>query len=753
MAIPHFRGTFVSAGTSPLSAAAYNHRTAMTDHSLGQRYAYKADDDLVYSDVAIPAGAPDWLVLLSQSGTPAQQSAKLWNFVIEQERQICAQTARKVIIALPIELDRAQNIALVRDYVSGELTARGYVVDWVFHDKPGNPHVHIMHTLRPLTAAGFGPKRIAVLDETGVPRRGNGNKIVYRQFIGNASTLVDLRTAWAATVSHHLAKAGRDIVLDLRSYKARGIKLTATTHIGPAGTAFQRSELESSAVRASIDAKSLAAGELERDPGRIIELVSSQKSVFDQRDIAGALHTFLDDEVTFTRAYQRALAHPSLVVLAAATRDPAGPLETPAKLATAGMIALEQRMADRASSLARGSAHALAKAAVIRAVLTSSVTLTDEQEAAVYHVTARQDLAAIVGYAGAGKSTLLSVANTAWTGDGRIVAGAALAGKAARELQMASGIPSRTIASWTMAWSRGRDQLTAGHVFVLDEAGMVSSRDMAAIMAEVTRAGAKLVLVGDPEQLQPIGAGGAFRALVAQCGAFELAGVRRQKAEWARAATVAFQRGQVDNALSAYATHGAIVFKPDRLSAATSLVEAYLERLAGRTDQAAVSAQIALAHRNDDVLALNTALHERRAALGHLGSDTTIATTNGSRSMAAGDRILFLKNASLPAANGGGDCHVTNGTLGSILEIAMGGDGPVITVATDEGTTVVVDTQAYPDIDLGYATTIHKAQGATVDRAFVLTSSTMDKHLAYFALSRHREGVTLFVPQSEIAIQ
>ena len=163
-----------------------------------------------------------------------------------------------------------------------------------------------------------------------------------------------------------------------------------------------------------------------------------------------------------------------------------------------------------------------------------------------------------------------------------------------------------------------------------------------------------------------------------------------------------------------------------------------------------------LAHRNDDILALNTVIHERRAEAGLLGPDVAVTTTNGDRTMAAGDRLLFLKNADLVTASGQ-TAPVSNSDLGTILSVKDGipvkdgGTGPVLTVAIDGGKTVTFDAKSYPDFDLGYATTIHKSQGETVDRVIVLASSSMDKSLAYVAMSRHRDEVKVFVPQSEIA--
>ena len=153
-------------------------------------------------------------------------------------------------------------------------------------------------------------------------------------------------------------------------------------------------------------------------------------------------------------------------------------------------------------------------------------------------------LTTVVGLAGTGKSTLLAAANRGWRSAGCTVHGAALAGIATRGLQSASGIPSRTVASWLAAWAAGTHRLSAGDVFVLDEAGMVGTSDMARIVAEVERAGAKLVVVGDPEQLQPIAAGAPFRAIADTVGHVTFSDIRRQADPAMRAATEAFARGR-----------------------------------------------------------------------------------------------------------------------------------------------------------------------------------------------------------------
>ncbi|MFK0385803.1 AAA family ATPase [Agrobacterium sp. NPDC090273] len=144
--------------------------------------------------------------------------------------------------------------------------------------------------------------------------------------------------------------------------------------------------------------------------------------------------------------------------------------------------------------------------------------LSDEQQEAVRHVTGPQQIVAVIGFAGAGKSTMLAAARRAFELQGYRVHGAALAGKAAAGLSASSRIAART----------------------LDEAGMIGSKQLTGFVREVQARGAKLVLVGDHEQLQAIGAGSPFRATTERIGATELTDIHRQTADWQRLASRAF---------------------------------------------------------------------------------------------------------------------------------------------------------------------------------------------------------------------
>ncbi|MBX5132761.1 MobA/MobL family protein, partial [Rhizobium lentis] len=174
MAIMFVRAQVISrgAGRSIVSAAAYRHRARMMDEQAGTAFSYRGGaSELVHEELVLPDRIPDWLKIAIDGKSVAGASEALWNAVDSFESRADGQLARELIIALPEELTRAENIALVRDFVRDNLTSKGMIADWVYHDNDGNPHIHLMTTLRPLTEDGFGRKKVPVLGEDGKPLR------------------------------------------------------------------------------------------------------------------------------------------------------------------------------------------------------------------------------------------------------------------------------------------------------------------------------------------------------------------------------------------------------------------------------------------------------------------------------------------------------------------------------------------------------------------------------------------------------
>ncbi|KND61495.1 Conjugal transfer protein traA [Candidatus Burkholderia verschuerenii] len=290
--------------------------------------------------------------------------------------------------------------------------------------------------------------------------------------------------------------------------------------------------------------------------------------MFDRRDVAKALHRYInDDRQEFQSAFAKVMASPALVELQAERRDDQGRVLEPTRYSTREMVGIERDMAISADRMADdrgglpgrwfGVAGRRVEAA-IAARQRGGFVLADEQRAAIEHVTGPKRIAAVVGLAGAGKSTMLAVAREACEAKGYRVHGAALAGNAAEGLEESAGIASRTLASWERGWERWFDQLGPRDVFVIDEAGMVGSKQLSRFIQEADRASAKIVLVGDPEQLQPIGPGAALRAVAERVGFVELEEIRRQREWWQREASVDFGRHRTAEGLAAYAERGAI---------------------------------------------------------------------------------------------------------------------------------------------------------------------------------------------------
>lgn len=344
----------------------------------------------------------------------------------------------------------------------------------------------------------------------------------------------------------------------------------------------------------------------------------------------------------------------------------------------------------------------------------------------------------MVGYAGTGKSRLLSHAREIWEANGYRVHGATLSGIAAENLEAASGIESRTLASRCYYWDRGEEQLAKKDILVIDEAGMLGSRQTARVLEEVRSNGAKVVFIGDPQQLQAIEAGASFRAISEQVGFHELTEIKRQKEPWQQEATKEFALRHTQKALDLYEQQGCIHNFDTHAVAKTYLVEKWNDRRVAQPDKA----QIMLAYTRKDVQDLNKMARSFRKMHKELGEDQQLQTASGSKEFAIGDRIYFLQNNR--------DLDVKNGTLGTIENI----EGTKIAVKLDKeeqgkAKTVTFSLEQYNHIAHGYAATIHKAQGVTVDYSHILASKHLDSHSIYVAMSRHREGADLFWSKEE----
>lgn len=740
MAVPHFSVSIVARGSgrSAVLSAAYRHCAKMEFEREARTIDYTRKQGLLHEEFAIPENAPDWLRSMIADRSVSGASEAFWNKVEAFEKRADAQLAKDVTIALPIELSSEQNIELVRDFVARHITANDMVVDWVFHDNPGNPHIHLMTTLRPLSDDGFGAKKVAVLGADGKPVRNDAGKIVYELWAGGADDFNAFRDGWFACQNRHLALAGLDIRIDGRSFEKQGIGLAPTIHLGVGTKAIERKVAAghgATAETVSLERLELQeerraenARRIQRNPEIVLDLITREKSVFDERDIAKILHRYINDQALFQNLMARILQHPQTLRLDRERIDFTTGIRKPAQYTTRELIRLEADMAKRAIWLSQRSSHVV-KHAVLTAVFGRHERLSDEQKIAIEHVAGPERIAAVIGRAGAGKTTMMKAAREAWEAAGYRVVGGALAGKAAEGLEKEAGIVSRTLSSWELRWSQGRDTLNEKTVLVLDEAGMISSKQMALFVEAATKAGAKLILVGDPEQLQPIEAGAAFRAIADRIGYAELETIYRQREQWMRDASLDLARGRIGKAVEAYSANGRMMASELKAGAVSNLIADW------DRDYDPAKTSLILAHLRRDVRMLNDLAREKLVERGIVEEGHAFKTADGARRFAAGDQIVFLKNE--------GSIGVKNGMLAKVVEASPGRLVAEIGEA-EHRRQVTVEQRFYNNVDHGYATTVHKSQGATVDRVKVLASLSLDRHLTYVAMTRHREDLAVY---------
>ena len=707
MAIYHFSAKVISrsSGSSAVAAAAYRSASRLHDQRLDRAHDFSNKAGVVHSEVMLPDGAPErW-----------RDREALWNDVEAAELRKDAQLAREIEFSLPRELDQEQGIRLARDFVAREFVDRGMVADLNVHWDMGEdglpkPHAHVMLGLRQVTGEGFGSK----------VREWNRTEL-----------LTHWREAWAEHVNTRLAELDIDARVDHRSLEAQGIELEPQHKIGPAasrmagqGLASERLD-EHHAIARENGTRILARPEI------ALDAITHQQSTFTARDLAKFVHRHSEGKDQFDQVLAAVRTSPELVKLGQDGRGED-------RFTSRTMIETERRLESVTVKLDAARSHGVDDRHVERALLAAGkrgMVLSSEQRGSLEHVTSSRGLTSVVGYAGTGKSAILGVAREAWEHAGYEVRGLALSGIAAENLEGGSGIASRTIASMEHQWGQGRELLTDRSVLVIDEAGMIGTRQMERVLAEAEKRRAKVVLVGDPEQLQAIEAGAAFRSIAERHGAVEITQVRRQREDWQRDATRHLATGRTGEALAAYEQAGYVHAADTREAARTDLIERWDKDRQANPD----ASRIILTHTNDEVRALNEAARVRLRASDQLGKDVTLNVECGSRDFAAGDRIMFLKNER--------SLGVKNGSLGTIRSVSPIG----MVVMLDDGRAVAFDLKDYNQVDHGYAATIHKAQGMTVDRVHVLATPGLDRHGAYVALSRHRDSVELHYGKDDFA--
>ncbi|WP_372789143.1 MobF family relaxase [Paraconexibacter sp.] len=513
----------------------------------------------------------------------------------------------------------------------------------------------------------------------------------------------------------HSARAAQIAALDTRRHKA-----------APAPQRGQRDAWRQRAAAHGLDHEELrdlvcarepapALTELDhaREVRRLLSAdgLTARSSTFDRRDVIRALaeHARHGDRAAPIEARADALlAHRDVVRL------------TDGRYSTRELLELEANLLAGARSRSDGRSATATPTAIAQA-LARRPSLSPDQCRLVEQLTGRPgDVQVVLAPAGTGKTFALDAAREAWERSGVTVLGCALSARAACELREQAAVNATTIARLRHALDRGT-YLQPGSVLIVDEAGMVGTRDLAALADAAAHADVRLILVGDDRQLPEIEAGGAFRALARQQPGATLTEVRRQRDEWDRQALAELRHGDLEQFARSYLRQGRLVLSPTATAARAALVSDWWQAAQNPGEHA-----LMIANRRADVADLNQRARTLMRADHRIGSDDVLQTEH--RAFAIGDRVIATHNDRRLA--------VHNGHTGVLTHADHG----TLTVRLDDGRDVKLPARYALDghLDHGYALTAHRAQGATVDRAYVLGSDELYREWGYTALSRHR---------------
>jgi conjugative relaxase-like TrwC/TraI family protein len=389
------------------------------------------------------------------------------------------------------------------------------------------------------------------------------------------------------------------------------------------------------------------------------------------------------------------------------------------------------KAAERMAAEPRAEAGELIAARVIQ----SRQTLKPDQREMVRRLLAgREGIVVVIGEAGTGKSFATVAAAEGWAQAGYELRVAAPTWRAANVLR-GEGLEATSITRLLGDIDRGKAWLSERSILLVDEAGMVGSEDMAALIGHAEEAGAKLVLIGDPQQLGAIGAGGLFSAIADRSEPVVLDEVIRHNHELDRDAAKRIREGDGSDALSLYRSAERVTIAEDAEQRREAMVEDWWRSFREGEDALMIS------QRNAEVEQLNAIAREVMRTEDRLGKEEIEV---GEAKFAAGDQVITRVN---DHAN-----EIYNRERWEIAQVDAE-KGRVVLEGIDQPRQVEVGPDYLAQTTLGgeaaalqhaYAVTTYCAQGTTVDRAYVMADPSMDKQEFYVATSRSREETYLY---------
>lgn len=678
-------------GHSAVAGAAYRAGDSLVDARTGETHSFKNRTDVAYSSIMLPDGAnPDFA-----------NREYLWNTVESYEKRGDSQVAKDYILALPRELSLEDNILLARNFAFSNFVVNGLVADIAIHDHgDGNPHAHIYVPTRRVLDNALSPRKARDLNPNFASGRGGKGFVTENEAWGEK---------WREHQNQFFLDKSIDLMVDenhLIAQKHEGrIRGNETHYIKEENALLRQASVEITLSQ----------------PEAVINALSSRYPTFNDKQIEKFIEKNTDTPEQREAALLDVMSHANLVYL--------GIGEDGRRAYTSSLNFMKEAEVAKISESLLMNKTSTPKPESLNAVI-ATYGLNSEQADALYNITCGDNIAAIIGRAGTGKSYMMRAANDVFRDMDISVYGMALSGIAADGLSQ-TGIASKTIAHYKKLIANNAWDLNRGDVIVMDEAGMTGLHDFHAILSFAKERQAKVVLVGDPEQLQAINSAPVFKSIVERIGFTELNQVMRQQKEGDRQATIMLSRGDIQNALNHYSVQGCVHLLREQIDADNALISHWQ----GSLKPGELKSQIIIAHTNQHVNELNLAARNALLADKQINENSNeYQNADGNILISKGERILIKQNNK--------SLGIKNGQLGTVTSL---GDGTFSLKLDNSEKLVSINTKEFNRFDYGYAVTVHKSQGVTFDNVFVAAAgSGWDRFLTYVALSRHKHNVNIY---------
>ncbi|HAT9014035.1 TPA: Ti-type conjugative transfer relaxase TraA [Legionella pneumophila subsp. pneumophila] len=676
-----------SKGHSAVAAAAYRSGARLYDDRIGRTYDFSKRHDVVFSEIVLPDGGTDSFL----------ERNYLWNEVERAENRSNSQLCKDFVLALPRELNLLQQIELAKRFAQTHFVEKGLPADISIHDNgDGNPHAHILIPTRRLENNRFSKYKARDLN----PVFAKGF-VVEQDYWGEQ---------WREMQNEFFIENNLDLQVDanhLISERHRGKHHNPNAHyLLEENQLIQQARLE--LTRDNIDF--------------VINHLSTQYSVFTRRDVERLLFkTFQasDSPQEYLQFVERVLGHHNVVGLGDNSKGQPS-------FTTCSHFMQEAHLLNEIEAMMVSHKYRVHQS-IDR--LAQHYRLSEEQQEAFRYITQGPDISVVIGRPGTGKSYLLKPVHEYYAQAGMEVIGAALSGKVAKSLQSETGITTSTIKSLSYRLANNMMRLSNKHVLIIDEAGMVDFSSMAYLIKEASKAGSKVVLIGDPDQLKPIQKGEIFRGIAARTGYIELENIQRQRDLGDRQASLDLAKGDIEKAIQHYQDKGAITIADTTLQALEQVIVDWKQDL----ETTNMTDTIMLSYTRKAVNQLNDQAREALIAENKL-SEENIVYQGMERSLkiSTGERLLFRENNKV--------LGVRNGDTATVKEI----NTQQMSVQLDSGELLTIPKE-YKALDYAYALTVHKSQGMTAKKVRVLIDSKYwDKNLSFVAMTRHKEQLNIY---------